>query len=92
MAAETYRILPKELIIQAAALRQTRDYIGALDLIEAHIGCFDGIDRIQGRLQGFYAARECGLQDKARALALQIQAEDPAIPSVNDFLSGAGGA
>ncbi|HEY4318404.1 MAG TPA: hypothetical protein VGN04_12450 [Herbaspirillum sp.] len=83
--------MPKELIIQAAALRQTQDYMGALNLIEANIASFDGIDRVQGRLQGFYAAKEGGLLDKARALALQISEEDPTIPSVKAFLSDESG-
>ncbi|RXZ36130.1 hypothetical protein D9O50_06150 [Oxalobacteraceae bacterium CAVE-383] len=79
--------MPKELIIQAAALRHIQDYVGALNLIEANIESFDGADRVQGRLQGFYAAREGGLLEKARTLALQIAEEDPGIPSVRAFLS-----
>ena len=88
MTAKTRRSPAKELIIQAAALRNTQDYAGALGLIEANIGSFEGIDRIHGWLQGFYAAKEGGMLDKARALAHQIHTEDPAIPSVNEFLSG----
>jgi hypothetical protein len=79
--------MSRELIIQAAALRQTQDYTGALKLIEAHIGSFDGVERVQGQLQGFYAAKEGGLLEKARALALEISAADPSIPSVKAFLS-----
>jgi hypothetical protein len=82
--------MPKELIIQAAALRQTQDYLGALNLIEANIASFEGLYRVQGRLQGFYAAREGGLLDKAHALALEISAEDPTIPSVKAFLQDGG--
>jgi hypothetical protein len=87
MSIQDHSTMPKELIIQAAALRQTQDYTGALNLIEANIGSFDGLDRVQGRLQGFYAAKEGGLLDKAHALALQISEEDPTIPSVEAFLS-----
>ncbi|MDB5774832.1 MAG: hypothetical protein JWP38_965 [Herbaspirillum sp.] len=78
---------PKELIIEAASLRQKHDYSGALSLIEDNIDAFEGVYRIQGRLQGFYAAKESGLMDKARAFALQIYEEDPAIPSVSTFLA-----
>jgi hypothetical protein len=88
MGTQKHSSIPKELIIQAAALRQTHDYIGALSLIEAHIASFDGVYRVQGRLQGFYAAKEGGLLDKAHALALQISEEDPNIPSVEAFLLG----
>jgi hypothetical protein len=88
MGAKKQKNIPQELIIQAAALRNTQDYIGALSLIEANISMFDGLYRIQGRLQGFYAAKEGGLMDKAHALALQIFEEDPTIPSVKAFLSG----
>jgi hypothetical protein len=91
MSIQEHSTAPKELIIQAAALRQTQDYMGALNLMEANIGSFDGADRVQGRLQGFYAAKEGGLLDKARALALQISEEDPSIPSVQAFLSEAMG-
>ena len=87
MSTSPHHNVPKELIIQAAALRQTQDYIGALKLIEANIGSFDGVERVQGQLQGFYAAKEGGLLEKARALALQISAADPSIPSVKAFLS-----
>ena len=92
MVAEKHQTLPKELIIQAAALRHGQDHTGALSLIEANMALFDGVYRVPGWLQGFYAAKECGLADKAHALALQIHAEDPSIPSVNAYLSGGGAA
>jgi hypothetical protein len=88
MRAPKPEILPKEVIIQAAALRHTQDYIGALRLIEANIGIFDGLYRVPGRLQGFYAAKEGGQMEKAHMLALQISEDDPTIPSVQKFLSG----
>ena len=87
MGAKKNKILHKEVIIQAAAMRQLNDYAGALNLIETNIGQFEGPDRVQGQLQGFYAAKECGLLDKARSLALLISEEEPAIPSVMAFLS-----
>jgi hypothetical protein len=86
MSTQENKNMPKELIIQAAALRQTEDYVGALSLIEANMESFEGPYRVQGRLQGFYAAKEGGLLDKAHALALEISAEDPSIPSVKAFL------
>jgi hypothetical protein len=88
MGAKQQKNIPQELIIEAAVLRNTQDYIGAISLIEANIATFDGLYRIQGRLQSFYAAKEGGLMDKAHALALQISEEDPTIPSVQAFLSG----
>lgn len=87
MFAPSSKIAPKEVIIQAAALRYEHAYAQAVSLIETHIASLSGLYRIQGQLQGFYAANEGGLLEKAYALAVLLHAQDPLIPSVNAFLA-----
>lgn len=75
-----------DLVRQAAALREQGNLQQAIELVEANLSKFDEITRLLALLQAFYAAKEANDQSKARSLAKLVAAEDPEVPSIQEYL------
>ncbi|ANY85522.1 hypothetical protein BB934_45730 (plasmid) [Microvirga ossetica] len=82
------KLAGEEFIKQAAALRGQKKFQEAIALIDAQIkaGAIDPDIVMTANLQGFYAAQEAGMDDEARRFAKAIEAEDPNVPSIQDYL------
>jgi hypothetical protein len=76
----------KQVVHQAAALRNQRQFQKAIDLVETHYPNLDPDLRIVALMQGFYAAVGAGFTEKARAFAKQIAQEEPELPSIQSYL------
>lgn len=76
------------IIKKSAALRGSKDFAGAIALIESHLPDLDADCHLNAYLECFYAAREAGLQEKATEFARKLTAIDSQIPTVKAFLIG----
>ncbi len=81
-------IMSEQIVHEAAARAGRKDYQGAVDYVRAHAAELTDESRVPALLQAFKAAVEGGLSAHARELAIEIDREDPEIPSVKRFLAG----
>lgn len=79
-------MLGKNIILQSAGLRGKGKFDEAIELIESNIGVIDGDIKLNAYLEAFYAAKEKGDQVKAKKFASLVAAEDPNVPSIQDYL------
>jgi hypothetical protein len=77
-----------QFIHQSAALRGQGNFDAAIAVIEANISNFSQEELLVALLQAFYAANEGGHTERAQGFAIQIQALDPNIPTIAQFLRG----
>lgn len=75
------------LIKQSAALRGSKDFAGAVALIESRLADLDPDCLLNAYLECFYTACEAGSHEKATEYAYKLAAIDPQIPTVKAFLS-----
>ena len=77
------------IALEVGAMRGRGEYAGAVALAEAYdLSAVEPETRVSVLLQAFYAAHEGGLEDRARSLARAIAKDEPALPSIQDYLRG----
>lgn len=76
----------ENIIRQSAALRGQGKFDEAIQLIESNIGAIGDHIKVSAWLEAFRAAKEKGDQTQAKKYASLIAAEDPDVPSIQDYL------
>lgn len=78
--------MSEQIVYKAAVLLGQQNYAAAIRLVLDSRAQLTDVSRVPALLQAFYAAREGGFSREAREIAAAIAIEEPAMPSIQDYL------
>lgn len=78
--------MSKEIVDNSASLRGQGKYRDAIDVVMKSPDELDEFSRIPALIQAFYAARDAGFTDEARAIAKLISHEEPDFPAIQKYI------